>query len=153
MTDLIANHLSMRAPGEPDHALINAYGPLYEEITASSLIKIDHDGNILAKPEFGPGLDYGVNRAGFVIHSAIHMARPEVACVIHTHTSAGMAVSTMACGLLPNTQTAMRFAHIGYHHYGGGVTDTQLPPAPVDELGDNNALILRNHGPLTHRPS
>ena len=65
MTDLIANHISMRVPGEPDHFLINAYGMLYEEITASSLIKIDHEGNILAKPDFGPGLDYGVNRAGF----------------------------------------------------------------------------------------
>ena len=70
MTDLIANHISMRVPGEPDHFLINAYGLLYDEITASSLIKIDHDGNVLAKPEFGRGLDYGVNRAGFVIHSA-----------------------------------------------------------------------------------
>ena len=69
MTDLIANHISMRVPGEPDHFLINAYGLLYDEITASSLLKIDHDGNVLAKPEFGAGLDYGVNRAGFVIHS------------------------------------------------------------------------------------
>ena len=149
MTDLIANHISMRVPGEPDQFLINAYGLLYEEITASSLIKIDHEGNILAKPEFGPGLDYGVNRAGFVIHSAIHMARPEVACVIHTHTWAGMAVSTMACGLLPNTQTAMRFAHIGYHDYEGVVIDTKLRQALVEDLGDNNALILRSHGLLT----
>jgi ribulose-5-phosphate 4-epimerase/fuculose-1-phosphate aldolase len=86
MTDLIANHISVRVPGEHDAFLINAYGLLYEEITASSLIKIDHEGNVLAKPEFGDGIDYGVNRAGFVIHSAIHMAKPEVACVIHTHT-------------------------------------------------------------------
>src|SRR5262252_10131328 len=111
MSDLIANHISVRVPGEPDDFLINAYGLLYEEITASSLLKIDHEGNILARPDFG-GLDYGVNRAGFVIHSAIHMAKPDVNCVIHTHTWAGMAVSTMACGLLPNTQTAMRFAKI-----------------------------------------
>ena len=77
MSDLIANHISMRVPGEPDAFLINAYGLLYEEITASSLIKIDHEGNVLAQPDFGD-LKYGVNRAGFVIHSAIHMAKPEV---------------------------------------------------------------------------
>src|SRR5258708_14890969 len=149
MTDLIANHISMRVPGEPDHFLINAYGMLYEEITASSLIKIDHEGNILAKPDFEPGLDYGVNRAGFVIHSAIHIARPQVACVIHTHTWAGMAVSTMACGLLANTQTAMRFAHIGYHDYEGVETDTAMRESLIKDLGDNNAMILRNHGLLT----
>ena len=148
MSDLIANHISMRVPGEPDAFLINAYGLLYEEITASSLLKIDHEGNILAKPDFG-GLDYGVNRAGFVIHSAIHMARPEVACVMHTHTWAGMAVSTMECGLLPNTQTAMRFARIGYHDYDGVVIDTASREALVRDLGDNNAMILRNHGLLT----
>lgn len=149
MTDLIANHISMRVPGEPDHFLINAYGMLYEEITASSLIKIDHDGNIVAKPDFGPGLDYGVNRAGFVIHSAIHMAKPDVNCVIHTHTWAGMAVSTMKCGLLPNTQTSMRFAEISYHDYEGVVIDTRLRDRLVEDLGDNNAMILRNHGLLT----
>ena len=148
MSDLIANHISMRVPGEPDAFLINAYGLLYEEITASSLLKIDHEGNILAKPDFG-GLDYGVNRAGFVIHSAIHMAKPEVACVMHTHTWAGMAVSTMACGLLPNTQTAMRFARIGYHDYDGVVIDTASREALVGDLGGNNAMILRNHGLLT----
>ena len=149
MTDLIANHISMRVPGESDHFLINAYGMLYEEITASSLIKIDHEGNIIAKPDFGPGLDYGVNRAGFVIHSAIHMAKPDVNCVIHTHTWAGMAVSTMKCGLLPNTQTSMRFAEISYHDYEGVVIDTALRDRLVEDLGDNNAMILRNHGLLT----
>jgi ribulose-5-phosphate 4-epimerase/fuculose-1-phosphate aldolase len=149
MSDLIANHISMRVPGAPDAFLINAYGLLYEEITASSLLKIDHAGNILAKPDFGAGLDYGVNRAGFVIHSAIHMAKPDVNCVVHTHTWAGMAVSTMACGLLPNTQTAMRFARIGYHDYDGVVIDTESRAALVTDLGDNNALILRNHGLLT----
>ena len=149
MTDLIANHISMRVPGEPDHFLINAYGLLYDEITASSLLKIDHDGNVLAKPEFGPGLDYGVNRAGFVIHSALHMAKPDVNCVIHTHTWAGMAVSTMECGLLANTQTAMRFAHISYHDYDGVETDTAMRQSLVRDMGDNNAMILRNHGLLT----
>ena len=148
MSDLIANHISMRVPGEPDAFLINAYGLLYEEITASSLLKIDHEGNILAKPDFG-SLDYGVNRAGFVIHSAIHMAKPEVACVMHTHTWAGMAVSTMECGLLPNTQTAMRFARIGYHDYQGVALDLAEQESLLADLGEANALILRNHGLLT----
>ncbi|MFC7692008.1 class II aldolase/adducin family protein [Paeniroseomonas aquatica] len=121
---------------------------LYEEITASSLIKIDYDGNILLKPEF-PGQDYGVNRAGFVIHSAIHKAKHEIACVAHTHTWAGMAVSTLECGLLPNTQTSMRFAHISYHDFGGVVLDLEMQDKLVADLGDNNAMILRNHGLLT----
>ena len=86
MSDLIANHISVRVPGEHDAFLINAYGLLYEEITASSLLKIDHEGNILAKPDFG-SLDYGVNRAGFVIHSAIHMGKPDVACVMRAWRS------------------------------------------------------------------
>jgi ribulose-5-phosphate 4-epimerase/fuculose-1-phosphate aldolase len=149
MSDLIANHISVRVPGEHDAFLINAYGLLYEEITASSLLKIDHEGKILSKPDFGPGLDYGVNRAGFVIHSAIHMAKPEVACVIHTHTWPGMAVSTMECGLLPNTQTSMRFAKISYHDFDGVVLNLDAREALVKDLGDNNAMILRNHGLLT----
>ena len=149
MSDLIANHISMRVPGEPHAFLINAYGLLYEEITASSLVKIDHDGNVLMKPEFADGLDYGVNRAGFVIHSAIHMAKPAVNCIIHTHTYAGMAVSTLECGLLPNTQTSMRFAKISYHDYTGVVLDTAERAALAKSLGNNNALILRNHGLLT----
>jgi len=149
MSDLIANHISVRVPGEHDAFLINAYGLLYEEITASSLLKIDHEGNILAKPEFNGGLDYGVNRAGFVIHSAIHMAKPDVGCVIHTHTWPGMAVSTMECGLLPNTQTSMRFAKISYHDFDGVVLDLAARDALVKSLGDNNAMILRNHGLLT----
>lgn len=149
MSDLIANHISMRVPGEPHAFLINAYGLLYEEITASSLVKIDHDGNVLMKPEFADGLDYGVNRAGFVIHSAIHMAKPDVNCIIHTHTWAGMAVSTLECGLLPNTQTSMRFARISYHDYTGVVLDTAEREALARSLGNNNALILRNHGLLT----
>src|ERR1700761_1276659 len=148
MSDLIANHISMRVPGEPDHFLINAYGMLYEEITASSLLKIDHDGNIISKPDFGD-LNYGVNRAGFVIHSAIHMAKPDINCVLHTHTWAGMAVSTMECGLLANTQTSMRFAKIAYHDFEGVVIDTKYREKLVEDLGDNNAMILRNHGLLT----
>ncbi len=110
-------------PDEENAFLINAYGMMYEEITASSLIKVDHDGKILAKPDFSD-LDYGINKAGYVIHSAVHHARPEVACVIHTHSWASMAVSSLDCGLLPITQTAMRFLKIGYHEYQGVVLDT-----------------------------
>src|SRR3546814_4471173 len=107
MADMVANHISSRVPGEEGAFLINPYGMMYEEITASSLIKVDLDGNILAKPDFGD-LNYGINKAGYVIHSAVHAARPEVACVIHTHSWASMAVSALDCGLLPLTQTAMR---------------------------------------------
>src|SRR6266581_2438423 len=98
MSDMMANHISARVPGEQGAFLINAYGMLYEEITASSLIK-----------------------AGYVIHSAVHAARPDVYCVIHTHTWATMAVSSLECGLLPMTQTAMRFLKISYHDYCGVV--------------------------------
>ena len=147
MSDLSANHISARVPGE-ELFLINPYGMLYEEITASSLIKIDHEGNVLLKPEF-PGVDYGVNRAGFVIHSAIHKARHEVACITHTHTWAGMAVSALDCGLLPITQTSMRFAQVAYHDYKGVVLDLDMQELLVRDLGENDAMILRNHGLLT----
>jgi len=149
MSDMAANHISLAVPGEEGAFLINAYGMLYEEITASSLVKIDVHGNTLLKPVFPDGLDYGVNRAGFVIHGAIHAAKPELACVIHTHTWAGMAVSSLECGLLPMNQTSMRFARIGYHDYEGVVLDTAMQAKLVRDLGPNNALILRNHGLLT----
>jgi ribulose-5-phosphate 4-epimerase/fuculose-1-phosphate aldolase len=149
MSDMIANHISLRVPGEDGSFLINAYGMMYEEITASSLLKIDYDGNILTKPNFGPHLDYGVNRAGFVIHSAIHEARHEVDCVIHTHTWAGMAVSSLECGLLPMNQTSMRFLKVAYHDYEGVVLDLSEKESLVRDLGDGEALILRNHGLLT----
>ncbi|MDB5415543.1 MAG: aldolase [Rubritepida sp.] len=148
MSDMIANHISCRVPGEEGAFLINAYGLMYEEITASSLIKIDVKGNILHKPDFGD-LNYGVNRAGFVIHGAIHEASHEIDCVIHTHTWPGMAVSSLECGLLPMNQTSMRFLKIGYHEYQGVVLDTSMQAKLVEDLGENNALILRNHGLLT----
>ena len=148
MADMMANHISARVPGEDNAFLINAYGMLYEEITASSLIKIDVDGNILARPDFGD-LDYGINKAGYVIHGAIHRARHDVECVIHTHTWAGMAVSSLECGLLPMTQTAMRFLRIGYHDYRGVVLDAAEQASLVSDLGDREALILRNHGLVT----
>jgi len=148
MSDMMANHISARVPGEDNAFLINAYGMLYEEITASSLIKIDLEGNILAKPDFGD-LAYGINKAGYVLHSAVHRARHEVACVIHTHTWAGMAVASLECGLLPLSQTAMRFLKIGYHDYQGVVLDAAEQDSLVRDLGDGEALILRNHGLLT----
>jgi ribulose-5-phosphate 4-epimerase/fuculose-1-phosphate aldolase len=148
MSDMMANHISSRVPGEEGAFLINAYGMLYEEITASSLIKIDLEGNILDKPDFGD-LDYGINKAGYVLHSAIHRARHEVACVIHTHTWAGMAVAALDCGLLPISQTAMRFLKVGYHEYEGVVLDAAEQESLVRDLGQGEALILRNHGLLT----
>jgi ribulose-5-phosphate 4-epimerase/fuculose-1-phosphate aldolase len=148
MADMMANHISSRVPGEDGAFLINAYGMMYEEITASSLIKVDHDGTILAKPDFG-ALNYGINTAGYVIHSAVHHARPEVDCVIHTHSWASMAVSALECGLLPITQTAMRFLKIGYHEYQGVVLDTAEQASLIADLGQGEALILRNHGALT----
>ena len=149
MADMGANHISLAVPGEEGAFLINAYGMLYEEVTASSLVKIDIHGNTLLKPEFPDGLDYGVNRAGFVIHGAIHKAKPEYKCVIHTHTWPGMAVSSLECGLVPMTQTAMRFAKIGYHDYEGVVLDLAMQDKLVRDLADFPALILRNHGQLT----
>ena len=148
MSDMGANHVSLRVPGEPDAFLINPYGMLYEEITASSLIKIDHDGNTLDKPSYGD-FDFGVNRAGFVIHAAIHRASPRTDCVIHTHTWPGMAVSSLACGLLPLNQTAMRFAHIAYHDFQGVALNLEEQASLVADLGTSNAMILRNHGLLT----
>ena len=147
MSDMMANHISAAVPGEENAFLINAYGMLYEEITASSLIKIDVEGNILLKPDFGE-LDYGINRAGYVIHGAIHRARHDVACVIHTHTWAGMALSALDCGVLPITQTSMRFLKIGYHDYQGVVLDAKEEASLLADLGQGEALILRNHGLL-----
>jgi len=148
MADMMANHISVRVPDEDDAFLINPYGMMYEEITASCLIKVDHDGKILSKPDFG-ALNYGINKAGYVIHSAVHHARPEVACVIHTHSWASMAVSALECGLLPVTQTAMRFLKVGYHDYQGVVLDTAEQASLIEDLGRGEALILRNHGALT----
>jgi len=146
MSDLIYNHITSRIPGTDDHLLINLYGLLYKEITASSLVKITLDGEIVWKPE----TDYGINKSGYVIHGCIHRARPEVKCVLHTHTRAGMAVSAMPEGLLPMTQTSIRFVgHIGYHDYEGPAVDLGERERLVRDLGAHDAMILRNHGLLT----
>lgn len=148
LSDMMANHISARIPGEEGTYLINPYGMMYDEMTASSLIKVDLKGNVIYKPDFGE-LNYGVNRAGIVIHSAIHEARHDVACVIHTHSWASMAVSALECGLLPLTQTAMRFLKITYHDYQGVVLNEEEKASLVADLGNSEAMILRNHGALT----
>ena len=148
MSDLIYNHITARIPGPEGQLLINPYGMMYDEITASSLVKIDLDGNVL-----GNQGDYGINAAGYVIHSAVHGARHDVQCVIHTHTRAGMAVSALKCGLLPLTQTAMRFAKIPYHDYESVAIDLDERERLVADLGQSEAMILRNHGLLAAGPS
>ncbi len=144
MCDMIYNHISLRAPDEEHSFLINPFGMMYEEITASSLLKVDIEGNIL----YNPSTEYSINKAGYVIHSAIHAARPEIGCVIHTHTPDGMAVSALACGLLPITQTAMRFGRVAYHDYEGVAVDEDERERLVKDLGDADVMILRNHGLL-----
>ena len=146
MSDMIYNHITSRIPGTQDHLLINLYGLLYREITASSLVKITLDGEILWKPD----TSYGINKSGYVIHGCIHRARPEVKCVIHTHTRAGMALASMKCGLLPLTQTSMRFVgHLGYHDYEGPASGLEERERLVRDLGPHDAMILRSHGLLT----
>lgn len=146
MSDLIYNHITARVPGEPTHFLINQYGLLYTEMNASSFHKLDLSGEIVFR---APGA-YGVNHAGYVVHSAVHAVRHDVECVIHTHTRAGCAVSAMACGLLPITQHAMRFyGKIGYHDYEGVAIEEAEKARLAADLGTHDALILRNHGLLT----
>src|SRR5579875_1823090 len=112
--DLIFTHISARVPGEEEHFLINPFGMFFHEITASSLVKVDRDGSIVSPTE------YSINKAGYVIHSAVHQARPDVGCVIHLHTDAGAAVSAQAEGLLPLTQTAMiALSSLAYHDFEG----------------------------------
>jgi ribulose-5-phosphate 4-epimerase/fuculose-1-phosphate aldolase len=144
MTDLIFTHISVRLPGPDHHFLINPYGLMFDEITASSLVKIDLDGNAV---EPSP---WKVNPAGFVIHSAIHAARSDAQCVLHTHTRAGMAVACTKEGLLPLNQFALQFyGRVGYHDYEGIAQDLDERRRLVEDLGDKDVLILRNHGLLS----
>jgi len=145
MTDLIDTHISARVPGEDGRFLINCYGVLFGEMRASDLIKIDHVGNVV-DVEGGPDK---VNRAGFNIHSAIHVARPDIDCVVHTHTSAGIAVSAQERGLLPISQHALKFyRRLGYHDYEGISLNPGERSRIVEDLGLHMAMILRNHGLL-----
>jgi len=145
MTDLIYTHISARLPGPEHHFLINHYGVLFHEMRASDLVKIDLEGNIV---EAGAAAKR-VNAAGFTIHSAIHRARADLMCVIHTHTAAGIAVSAQKQGLLPISQHALRFyGHLAYHGYEGIALDLDERERLVADLGGHQAMILRNHGLL-----
>ncbi len=142
--DLVFTHISMRVPGTTDQFLINPYGVFFDEISASSLVKIDLDGN---KVQDSP---FPVNAAGFVIHSAIHAARHDARCVLHTHTLNGVAVSAQREGLLPLSQHSLFvLKSLGYHDFEGPALDDAEKPRLVKDLGDSTSLILRNHGLLT----
>ncbi|MCB4770380.1 class II aldolase/adducin family protein [Ancylobacter sp. Lp-2] len=144
MTDLIYTHCTVRVPGEPGQFLINPYGHRWEEITASSLVKIDVDGNKVGDSP------HRVNPAGFTIHSAVHMSRHDAACVIHTHTRAGMAVASLKEGLLPLNQIALQFyGRLGIHDYEGIALDLDERERIIADLDTKCGLLLRNHGLLT----
>jgi ribulose-5-phosphate 4-epimerase/fuculose-1-phosphate aldolase len=142
--DLVFTHVSARVPGPDAHFLINAYGMMFEEITASSLVKVDLTGNKILESE------YNINPAGFVIHSAVHEVRHDAACVLHTHTRAGIAVSAQAEGLLPISQSSLfPYSDLAYHDYEGVALNEEEKPRLVADLGTSSAMILRNHGLLT----
>lgn len=142
--DLIFTHISARVPGPEHHFLINPYGMMFEEITASSLVKIDTEGN---KVQESP---YPVNPAGFTIHSALHMNREDAHCVIHLHTLDGVAMASQECGLLPITQHAQSvFGDLAYHDYEGIALELGERERIVADIGDKNVVVLRNHGTLT----
>ena len=145
-TDFIYTHISARLPGPEHHFLINKYGVNFHEMRASDLVRIDLDGNIVE--DTGKSAR-DVNAAGFTIHSAIHMARPDLICVVHTHSAAGIAVSAMKEGLLPLSQHAMKFYNrLAYHDYEGVALDLEERARLVRDLGQHKAMILRNHGLL-----
>jgi ribulose-5-phosphate 4-epimerase/fuculose-1-phosphate aldolase len=142
--DLVFTHITMRVPDAEDQFLINPYGLFFDEITASSLVKIDLQGR---KVQDSP---FEVNPAGFVIHSAIHAARHDARCVMHTHTLNGVAVSAQRAGLLPISQHSMfTLGSLGYHDFEGPALNDDEKPRLVADLGDKSSLILRNHGLLT----
>jgi ribulose-5-phosphate 4-epimerase/fuculose-1-phosphate aldolase len=146
--DLVFTHISARLPGPEHHFLINPYGMLFDEITASSLVKVDSQCQKLIESP------YPVNPAGFTIHSAIHAARADVVCVLHTHTVDGIAVAAQREGLLPLSQQAtIALASLGYHDYEGIALNEDEKPRLQRDLGSHLGLILRNHGLLTVGPS
>ena len=148
MDDKTSTHISARVPGRDDHFLLNPAGRLFGQIRASDLVKIDLSGAIV---EDTP---HTVNPAGYIIHSAVLAARPDVRCVIHTHTTAGMAVAALECGFLPLNQKSMRFYNrIAYHDYEGYADDLEERDRLVGDLGRSNYMILRNHGLLVCGPS
>lgn len=142
--DLIFTHISARVPGAEHHFLLNPYGMMFEEVTASSLVKIDLNGNKVSESP------YLINPAGFTIHSAVHAAREDALCVMHLHTDYGIAVSAQEQGLLPISQQAMfPLASLAYHDYEGLALNEEEKPRLVADLGDKHCMILRNHGLLT----
>ncbi len=142
-TELIYGHLTVRVPGPGRHFLINPFGLGYDEVNASNLVKIDLDGNIIGRS------DYPINQAGFVIHSAIHAAREDAHCVMHTHTRAGMALAACSAGLLPISMTSTAFhGRVAYHTYEGVTVDVDERERLARDLGQLNAMILVNHGIL-----
>jgi len=147
MTDFIYTHISARLPGGAHHFLINKYGVNFHQMRASDLVKIDLDGNVV---EDGADLQSRrVNAAGFTIHSAVHMAREDLMCVVHTHTAAGIAISAQKNGLLPLSQHALKFyGRLAYHGYKGIAFDTDLREQIVKDLGEHKAMVLQNHGLL-----
>ncbi|KVT53823.1 class II aldolase/adducin family protein [Burkholderia ubonensis] len=147
-SDLVFTHISARVPGSEHHFLTNPYGMLFDEITASSLIKVDHDCNKLSdSPD-------PVNPAGFNIHGCIHAARPDVGCVLHTHTRAGVAVSAQKQGVLPiSQQSSFVLSSIAYHDYEGVAIRADEGPRLQADLGDATFFMLRNHGLLTVGPT
>ncbi|MEX1236925.1 MAG: class II aldolase/adducin family protein [Pseudomonadales bacterium] len=146
--DLVGTHISARIPGDKHHFLLNPYGMLFEEITASSLLKIDLDGNQLTDSE------YQYNKAGFTIHSAVHLSRPDALYVIHLHTNYGIAVSCQKQGLLPLNQTAIAVVGgLAYHDYEGVATNLAERERLVADLGNKNAMLLRNHGTMACGPN
>jgi ribulose-5-phosphate 4-epimerase/fuculose-1-phosphate aldolase len=142
--DLVFTHVSARVPGSEHHFLINPYGMMFEEITASSLVKIDIEGKKLLESP------YEINPAGFIIHSCIHAARPEVSCIMHVHSVNGVAVSAQRDGLLPISQQSLFvLSSLAYHDYEGVALNADEQPRLVKDLGDKTYLMLRNHGLLT----
>jgi len=149
MTDLVDTHISARIPGTPDHFLINRYGVLFHEMQPGDLVKIDPSGKAVDDVRDPGNGSQRVNVAGFTIHSAVHMARHDLACVIHTHTADGMAVSCQQEGLLPISQHALKFyGRMGYHAYEGIALDLKERDRLVRSLGTHRVMILRNHGLL-----
>jgi len=142
--DLVFTHISARVPGPEHHFLINPYGMMFEEVTASSLVKVDLQGNKVMPS------DYDINPAGFVIHSAVHEAREDAQCVLHLHTAAGIAISATKQGLLPLSQQSLfALSSLSYHDYEGVALNPDEKVRLVADLGETNFMILRNHGLLT----
>ncbi len=143
LSEIVWNHITARVPGAAEHFLLNRFGLRFDEITASSLVKVDLEGNVVDGPE-------DLNVTGFVIHSAVHAAREDVVCVMHSHGPGGLAVSALADGFIPMTQDGFMFyERVAYHDYEGLSTDTSECQRLATNLGDKDVMVLRNHGLLT----